>query len=81
LPGLPLKWLKILNKIVDTKLAIDSADDAKYGRIKDGVNRVGAKSSELWSKFDKFRVNKILENFKSTDAVNIKYQESKVWPD
>ncbi len=68
---------KNTSKINEAKIAIDSADDTRYSRMKEKVTATGAKSSELWSKLDKYRPNKIISNFGGDGTLQFDYGEPK----
>ncbi len=62
-----------VDNVTATKMAIDSADDSTYGKIKAKYETGTGKVNEQWSKLDKFRYQKMIDNMKRDDKLKFNY--------
>jgi hypothetical protein len=62
-----------VDNVTATKMAIDSADDSTYGKIKAKYATGAGKADEQWSKLDKFRYQKMIDNMKRDDKLKFNY--------
>ena len=63
-----------LSNVTEEKLTLDASDAAAEGLYKNIVDKYGTFRSSTWGKLDKFRPQKILENFEATGKIEYLYK-------
>jgi hypothetical protein len=66
------------NNITEEKMAIDSSNPTLRQQMKSWFNdrTTVRKTKDLWSKFDKYRPNKIIDNFNTKNVMSLTYDSS-----